>query len=156
MEQRKQCGFALPVTVFALVVVGVITTGGFFMAHQEGRIGVASEHAGLAFYLTERGLVDAMGKWNSALYSALPHWGDTAVTQYYSGLGEVTTRVTRMTDHLFFLDVEATVTRGGAMLSGGVPARGCDRAPCDGRYGAKSGADHAGTDKPERNGGGAW
>ena len=54
MEQRKQCGFALPVTVFALVVVGVITTGGFFMAHQEGRIGVASEHAGLAFYLTER------------------------------------------------------------------------------------------------------
>ena len=71
MEQRKQCGFALPVTVFALVVVGVITTGGFFMAHQEGRIGVASEHAGLAFYLTERGLVDAMGKWNSALYGAL-------------------------------------------------------------------------------------
>ena len=118
MEQRKQCGFALPVTVFALVVVGVITTGGFFMAHQEGRIGVASEHAGLAFYLTERGLVDAMGKWNSALYSTLPHWGDTAVTQYYSGLGQVTTRVTRMTDHLFFLDVEATVTRGGAMLSG--------------------------------------
>ncbi len=118
MEQRKQCGFALPVTVFALVVVGVITTGGFFMAHQEGRIGVASEHAGLAFYLTERGLVEAMAKWNSALYGALPHWGDTAVTQYYSGLGEVTTRVTRMTDHLFFLDVEATVTRGGAMLSG--------------------------------------
>ena len=34
MEKRKQCGFALPVTVFALVVVGVITTGGFFMAHQ--------------------------------------------------------------------------------------------------------------------------
>ena len=60
MEQRRQCGFALPATVFALVVVGVITTGGFFMAHQEGRIGVASEHAGLAFYLTERGLVDAM------------------------------------------------------------------------------------------------
>ena len=118
MEQRKQCGFALPVTVFALVVVGVITTGGFFMAHQEGRIGVASEHAGLAFYLTERGLVEAMGKWNSTLFGALPHWGDTAVTQYYSGLGEVTTRVTRMTDHLFFLDVEATVTRGGAMLSG--------------------------------------
>ena len=117
MEQRKQCGFALPVTVFALVVVGVITTGGFFMAHQEGRIGVASEHAGLAFYLTERGLVDAMGQWNSA-FSALPLWGDTAVTRNYSGLGQVTTRVTRMTDLLYFLDVEATVTRGGVMLSG--------------------------------------
>ena len=45
MKQGKQGGFALPVTVFALVVVGVITTGGFFMARQEGRIGVASEYA---------------------------------------------------------------------------------------------------------------
>ena len=61
MEQKKQRGFALPVAVFALVIVGVITTGGFFMARQEGRIGVASEHAGMAFYLTEQGLVDVLG-----------------------------------------------------------------------------------------------
>ena len=118
MEQRKQCGFALPVTVFALVVVGVITTGGFFMAHQEGRIGVASEHAGLAFYLTERGLVDVMSEWNATLFGALPLWGETAVTRDYSGLGQVTARVTKMTDLLYFLDVDATVTRGGAVLSG--------------------------------------
>ena len=39
MEQKKQRGFALPVAVFALVIVGVLTTGGFFMARQEGRIG---------------------------------------------------------------------------------------------------------------------
>ena len=118
MEQRKQYGFALPVTVFALVVVGVITTGGFFMAHQEGRIGVASEHAGLAFYLTERGLVDVMSEWNATLFGALPLWGETTVTRDYSGLGQVTARVTRMTDLLYFLDVDATVTRGGAVLSG--------------------------------------
>ncbi len=118
MEQSKQCGFALPVTVFALVVVGVITTGGFFMAHQEGRIGVASEHADLAFYLTERGLVDVMGDWNTTLFEALPLWGETAVSQDYSGLGSVTTRVTRMTEFLYFLDVNATVTKGGALLSG--------------------------------------
>jgi hypothetical protein len=118
MEQSKRCGFALPVTVFALVVVGVITTGGFFMAHQEGRIGVASEHADLAFYLSERGLVDAMGNWNATLFETLPLWGDTAFTRDYSGLGEVTTRVTRMTDFLYFLDVDATVTKGGALLSG--------------------------------------
>ena len=118
MEQRKQCGFALPVTVFALVVVGVITTGGFFMAYQEGRIGVASEHAGLAFYLSERGLVDVMSEWNPTLFGALPLWGETSVTRDYSGLGQATARVTRMTDLLYFLDVDATVTRGGAVLSG--------------------------------------
>ena len=63
MEQKVQRGFALPVAVFALVIVGIITTGGFFMARQEGRIGTASEHAGMAFYLTEQGLVDVMDNW---------------------------------------------------------------------------------------------
>ena len=48
MEQKRKRGFALPVAVFALVIVGVITTGGFFIARQEGRIGIASEYAGLA------------------------------------------------------------------------------------------------------------
>ena len=60
MEQNEQRGFALPVAVFALVVVGVITTGGFFMARQEGRIGVANENTSLALYLTEQGLVDVI------------------------------------------------------------------------------------------------
>jgi hypothetical protein len=118
MEQKEQRGFALPVAVFALVIVGVITTGGFFMARQEGRIGVASEYAGMAFYLSERGLVDAMDNWNRDLYGALPDWGDTTFTRDYTGLGQVTTRITRMTDLLYFVDVDGTVTRGGAMRSG--------------------------------------
>ena len=118
MKQKKQRGFALPVTVFALVVVGVITTGGFFMAHMEGRIGVASEHASLAFYLAEQGSVDVMINWDTELFAGLSLWGDTVVTQTYSGLGQVTTRIIRMTDYLYFMDVNATVTKGGAMLSG--------------------------------------
>ena len=118
MEQKEQRGFALPVAVFALVIVGVITTGGFFMARQEGRIGVASEHAGLAFYLTEQGLVDLMGGWDRELFEALPSWGDMTLTENYPGVGSVTTRVTRMTDHLYFVDADGTVTRGGSVLSG--------------------------------------
>ena len=110
MKQRKQCGFALPFTVFALVVVGVITTGGFFMARLEGRMGVASETAGLAVYLTERGSVDLISDWDLDLFEALPLWDDTVVTQNYAGLGRVTARVTRMTDFLYFVDVNATVT----------------------------------------------
>ncbi len=118
MEEKEQRGFVLPVAVFALVIVGIIMTGGFFTARQEGRIGVASEHAGLAFYLTEQGLVDLMANWNSALFGALPDWGDTTVTRDYPGVGRVTARVTKMTDNLYFVDADGTVTRGGAMLSG--------------------------------------
>ncbi len=118
MEQKRRRGFALPVAVFALVIVGVIMTGGVFIARQEGRIGVASEHAGLAFYLTEQGLVELMDNWNVDRFGALPSWGDTTVTEDYPGVGSVTTRITRMTDYLYFVDADGTVTRGGAMLSG--------------------------------------
>ena len=118
MEQNEQCGFALPVAVFALVVVGVITTGGFFMARQEGRIGVANEHAGIALYLSEQGLVDVVGSWDAVLFGALPVWRDTTFTRNYAGAGSVTTRVTRMTNYLYFVDSDGTVTQGGAMTSG--------------------------------------
>ena len=118
MKQKEQRGFALPVTVFALVVVGVITTGGFFMAHMEGRIGVASENASLAFYLTEQGTVDVMNNWDSQLFGALALWNDTVVTETYTGLGQTTARITRMTDFLYFVDVTGTVTKGGAVPSG--------------------------------------
>ncbi len=118
MERRNQQGFALPVAVFALVVVGVITTGAFFMARNEGRIGVSSEHAGLAFYLTEQGLADLMGDWNFVRFGELPVWGDTIFTRGYADVGRVRTRVTRMTDYLYFVDAGGTVTMGGAMLSG--------------------------------------
>ena len=118
MKQKEQRGFALPVTVFALVVVGVITTGGFFMAHLEGRIGVASEQASLAFYLTEQGTVDVMNDWDAQLFGGLALWSDAVVTETYTGLGQTTARVTRMTDFLYFVDVVGTVTKGGAVLSG--------------------------------------
>ena len=118
MTQEEQRGFTLPVAMFALGVVGLITTGGVFIARQEGRIGVAGEQAGLAFYLAEQGLVDLMANWNSALFGALPAWGDTTVTRDYPGVGRVTARVTKMTDNLYFVDADGTVTRGGAMLSG--------------------------------------
>jgi hypothetical protein len=118
MEQNEQRGFALPVAVFALVVVGVITTGGFFMARQEGRIGVANENTSLALYLTEQGLVDVMGNWPSTLFGALPVWGDTTFTRDYADIGSVTTRITRMTNFLYFVDADGTVTRGGPLRSG--------------------------------------
>ncbi len=118
MKQHAQYGFALPVAVFALVVVGVMITSGFYTVRQEGRIGVADENASLAFYLTEQGLVDLIGNWNVELFSALSNWGDTTVTRGYPGVGRVTARVTKMTDLLYFVDADGLVTRGGAMRSG--------------------------------------
>ena len=38
-------GFALPAAIGGLVIVGILATGGFYMARQEVRVGVASRHA---------------------------------------------------------------------------------------------------------------
>ena len=111
-------GFALPVAVFALVIIGVIITGGFFMAQQETRIGVAHEQAALAFFLTDQGLVDVMSEWSPAGYSAMADWTDTTLTFDYGDLGEVSMEVTKMGDYMYFLDATGTVSQGGARYSG--------------------------------------
>ena len=118
MKKYEQRGFALPVAVFAVVVVAVITTAGFFMARQEGRIGVASENAGMALFLTEQGLVDVINDWDGDTFGSLAYWADTTVTETYSDVGNVTTQVTRMTDYLYFVDATGTVTQGGELRSG--------------------------------------
>src|SRR5680860_789433 len=72
--RNSKGGFALAVAVFALVVVGVLVTGGFYLARQETRIGVASERANAAFYMAERGAMEVMSDWDMSTYSSLADW----------------------------------------------------------------------------------
>lgn len=119
MSERNHSrrGFALPVAVFALVVVGVLVTGGFYMARQESRIGVASERGTAAFYLAERGIGETLETWNSATMGALAPQESTVITENtQDGFFRVT--VTKLSDWIFLLDSQGTVTRGGAMLNG--------------------------------------
>lgn len=110
-------GFALPVAVFALVIVGVLVTGGFYMARQETRIGIASAHAQSAFYMAERGLFHVLGTWDPADLSGVAAWDSyTRVDTLPDGHWAVT--VTPMTQRLFYLDARGTSTEGGAMWSG--------------------------------------
>jgi hypothetical protein len=108
-------GFALPVAVFGLVVVGVLVTGGFYLARQETRIGIASERATAAFYIAERGANEVMAEWDIDAFGSLPNWG-TAVAADTSADGIWSVNVTRMTPRLFFLLVNGSVTQGDAVL----------------------------------------
>ena len=95
-------GFALPAAVFALVVVGVLVTGGFYLARQETRIGVASERATTAFYLAERGATEVMSQWDMSTFGSLANWHSAVKADTVSdGIWPVA--VTRMTDRLYFL-----------------------------------------------------
>ena len=112
-----RAGFALPVAVFALVIVGVLVTSGFYMARQETRIGVASANAQNAFYLAERGVYDVLGTWDPADLAGVSAWTSfTRVDTLSDGHWEVT--ITPMTQRLYFLDAKGTSTVGGALWSG--------------------------------------
>lgn len=118
MDSRSsRNGFALPAAVFALVVVGVLVTGGFYIARQESRISVANEHAARAFYLAEYGVSDVLAEADLDLLNSITLWNDTTVAGATDdGIWEVS--VTRMTPRTFFLDGMGRVTRGGAILGG--------------------------------------
>lgn len=106
-------GFALPVAVFALVVVGVLVTGGFYLARQETRIGIASVRGTTAFYLAERGTMEVLADWDVSVYGALPQWTSATVNDTTEE-GNWSVDVTRMTERLYFLLSTGNVTRGSA------------------------------------------
>ena len=110
-------GFALPVAMFALVLVGVIAVGSFYMTLQEGRVSVAGEHAGIALNLAEAGITEVLAAWETDSFPDLPAWTPvTAVDTTTEGIWAVD--ITRITDHLFFLQSTSQVSLGGAVLSG--------------------------------------
>jgi hypothetical protein len=119
MNPRRagRAGFALPVAVFALVIVGVLVTGGFYMARQETRIGVASANAADAFYLAERGIYNTLAGWNNANMSKVGAWNTTTLTGTGTN-GTYSVKVMPMTSRLYFLESTGTVTKGGALWSG--------------------------------------
>lgn len=110
-------GFALPVAIFALVVVGVLVTGGFYVARQETRIGTASKNSSLAFYLAESGMSDVIATVDAQTILDMNQWDETVVSDTSSdGIVDVT--IMKMTDQSFFLDGISTVSRGGNLMGG--------------------------------------
>ncbi len=115
LTTQSRNGFALPVAIFALVVVGVLVTGGFYMARQETRIGVASERGTAAFYLAERGAMEVMSQWDLARFGSLANWASaTSADTVDEGSWEV--QVTRMGPRMYFLLATGTVSLGSATL----------------------------------------
>lgn len=118
MRKSNRGGFALPVAVFALVIIGILVSNGFFIARQEGRVGIATRNAGFALYLAEQGMDDAIANWSPSTVNALPDWGSVTSTLTFGGLGVVSVEITKMTNYVYFVDATSTITQGGAVLSG--------------------------------------
>jgi hypothetical protein len=115
MSVKSKSGFALPAAVFALVVVGVLVTGGFYLARQESRIGLASTRGTAAFYLAEQGAMEVLTQWSTGTFGSLAPWGTAAVSGSTPD-GTWSVDVTKMTDLLYYLLSTGTVSDGEAVL----------------------------------------
>jgi hypothetical protein len=117
-KQQSTGGFALPAAVFALVVVGVLVTGGFYLARQETRIGVASERSLEAFYMAERGANEVMSEWDMSTYGALTPWTSSYTSKAVDG-GVWVAGVTKMTNRLYLILSQGVLTEGMDVLGYG-------------------------------------
>ena len=118
MDKRfRTGGFALPVAVFALVILGVLVTGGFYTVRQEMWIGAASADAQKAFYLAEQGVGNTLNNWSTGTFTANGDWNSVTVADTVKD-GFWTVEVTPMTDKLFYIASTGTVTHGVALESG--------------------------------------
>ena len=117
IQRRGRGGFALPVAVFAMVIIGVLVTGGFYMARQETRIGLASQNAADAFYLAETGIYTTVSSWANGTMAAIGPWNIDTLTGTGSN-GTWSVEVMPLTNRLYFLNATGTVTKGGPLWSG--------------------------------------
>jgi hypothetical protein len=112
----RRDGFALPVAIGALVVVGALVTAGFMISRQELRIGVASKFSVLAVNLAQSATNDVLVNRGSSI-TGMALWDTTTIVDTVpSGVTQVL--VTRLAQRLYFLDATARVTEGGPAWGG--------------------------------------
>lgn len=114
-EERRE-GFALSTTIVALVVIGLLVTGGFFAASQEGRISTSSADADLALRVAEHGINTVVGTWTVGGLSNVEKDGPKSIGLTVGGrtVGTATVEARRLADRLFFVTSTGRVARGNA------------------------------------------
>ena len=104
MRFSTRKGFALPIALGSMVVIGMILAGVFFAATQENRAGRNTLYQERAFRASEFGLNYGYGRWNNSAYSQLATGGVSTVVYDSSSKGWIDTlRVTRLYNNTYWL-----------------------------------------------------
>ncbi len=107
MKMDNERGFALAVAIFALVVVGALVAGGFFIGLQEQRMGRNAIGNQQAFHAAEAGIEVELSNWNSITYNALADGDVSTFTRWLpDSSGWYRGRVRRMSKYIFFVETE--------------------------------------------------
>jgi len=111
--RNDRSGFAMPAAIGALVIMALLVTSGFYMARQELRVGVASNHTNMAVNIAQAGANEVMANWNGYQLGNIPMWGDTTITGT-AGAGTWSVNILNTNNIIYYLDATGEVTEGGA------------------------------------------
>ena len=104
MRLTTRKGFALPIALGSMVVIGMILAGVFFAATQENRAGRNTLNQERAFRAAEFGLNYGYGRWNNGTMSALANGGVATIVYDSSAKGWTSSlSVTRLNDNTYWL-----------------------------------------------------
>ena len=117
MRIDNERGFALPAAIGALVIIGILVTAGFFMARQELRIGVASNHAAMAVNIAQMGANEVMANWNGYQLGLITPWDSSVITGTAQG-GNWRVSVVNANSYVYRITSTGEVTEGGALWAG--------------------------------------
>jgi hypothetical protein len=117
MTSNDRGGFAMPAVMGALVIIGILATAGFYMAQQELRIGVATNHTNLAVNIAQAGANEVMANWNGYQLGNIQPWQDTTITGTAPG-GTWSVRIMNGNNYSYLVESTGTVTQGGALWAG--------------------------------------
>ncbi len=112
---NRRDGFALPVALLAIMVIGALVTGGFYASSQQSRISTSTDLGNQAFYVAEYGLEEVIGTWGNDNLTAVDTaatFGAVSVSSGGSNLGSYEVTVRRVGAQLYLVMSTGTVQAG--------------------------------------------
>lgn len=117
-EKPLERGFALPAALLALVVIGVVVTGGFYAASQEDRSSQGVDGGQDAFYAAEQGIQQMLGQWTLRDFPQGARWSTTrlprgTVTRHGQDIGTYVVTARKLDDLTYLITSTGRTRRDG-------------------------------------------
>jgi Tfp pilus assembly protein PilX len=109
---RAREGFALPAALLAMIVIGAIVTGGFYVSSQEHDISLNTEHGAQALHVAQYGIENALATWTN---SSIAGYTAPVTASLWNGSRQVGTyqiTVMPLGQRLYALESEGRTVRG--------------------------------------------
>ena len=109
---RERRGFAMFLSIGALVIIGVLVAGSSFISLQEQRLGQNSLVQTRAFTVAEYGLNKIQTDWDRTPNLQMPNGGTFDTTYQLAGQGTANVHYVRLNDETFWIVSEGRASAG--------------------------------------------